>query len=401
MAVAKVTRGLNGEERELQHTEGNRYEGEAEGPFPELKTSETRSYYPLQIAAEDDSGNVTRQTKELEVKNRSVFPLKLTSATAVGEEQGYISCGLDLDIGDTNDFEIRTNLSAVDKSKMDYGYRIYVLGTEYGGLLEDMQVITKTNEVVWTGYTWRGLLMQKVVEPPKNTDHLILNGELNDVIRELVADRFGSLFVVPEINTGVTLVNWQVDRYVTLYDAIMKFLNANEYRLQLAYKKEKGPDYGYVEFQAVPIKDYSAYLRYDNDCKINFDIRDCRRGINHLICAGKGQNEERIVLHLFVQEDGSVGKSRYYTGLAEREAVYDFSSADIETLEKDGIKRLKELQNYKSVELFLDDIDIELGDIVSGREQVTGTEVKKPVVRKILKLRNGKAEIEYKIKGDD
>ena len=49
-----------------------------------------------------------------------------------------------------------------------------------------------------------------------------------------------------------------------------------------------------------------------------------------------------------VQKDGSIGKTPYYTGLEENEAVYEFSSADKEKLEEDGAKRLKELQNYKA-----------------------------------------------------
>lgn len=326
--------------------------------------------------------------------------LKLVTTTPQGEEQGYINCEIDLEIGEENDFEMRMSLDDWDKSKLDYDFRIYALGTEYGGLVEDMCVQTKSNEIIWYGYTWRGLLTQKVVEPPENEDHLILNGELNDVIRELMADRFDNLFVVPKTNTGVILKNWQVDRYITLYDAIMKFLNANGYRLQIESKKD-GTDFGYVSIQAVPVKDYSDTVRYDQDCHVDFNIRDYRRGINHLVCAGEGQNEERVVLHLYVQEDGSVGKTKYYAGLLERTAVYNFSSADMVQLEEDGTKRLKELQNYKSIDVTVEDMELELGDIIGGREQVTGTEIKKPIVRKILKIKDGKAEVEYKVKGDE
>ena len=62
---------------------------------------------------------------------------------------------------------------------------------------------------------------------------------------------------------------------------------------------------------------------------------------------------------------------------------------------------MKELQNYKSVDLTIDDIDLEMGDIIGGREQVTGTSVVKPIIGKILKIKDGRAEIEYKIKGDE
>lgn len=401
MGIVHVEQSLDGKTKDMVHNSGNIYEGSAAAPHQSLKTSELRSYYPLSVTAEDDAGNTTTETRTVEVLNKTMFPMRLITATAVGEEQGYIDCEFDLDIGDTNDFELRMNLYDWTPDMCDYGYMVVVPETEYGGLLEDMRVITRSNEIVWTGYTWRGLLMQKVVEPPANESHLILNGELNDVIRELIADRFGSLFIVPEVDTKVVLKNWQVDRYVTLYDAIMKFLDVKGYRLQITYKKEEGHAYGYVELQAVSVQDYSDRIEYDNDCDINFDIRDYRRGTNHLVCAGEGENEERVVLHLYVQEDGSIGKMQYYTGLAERAAVYDFPSADSKQLEKDGIKRLKELQNCKSIDMTVDNIDLEIGDIVGGRESVTGTELKKPVIGKILRIQNGRAAIEYKVKGGD
>lgn len=82
-----------------------------------------------------------------------------------------------------------------------------------------------TNAIgVLRGDTWRGMLAYRIIEPPSGQDHLVLSGELNTVIRELIGDRFGGLFYVPEINTGITVSNWQMDRYVTLYDALMKLV---------------------------------------------------------------------------------------------------------------------------------------------------------------------------------
>ncbi|MEF2865295.1 MAG: hypothetical protein U0N87_00785, partial [Anaerobutyricum sp.] len=231
-------------------------------------------------------------------------------------------------------------------------------------------------------------------------DHIILNGELNECIEQLVGDKFGSLFIVDRENTGVMLKNHKVERFTTLYDAIMKFLGEKGYRLNITYKKPEGPENGAVWLKAEPITDYSN-IEYSQDYDVNFDVTDNRRGINHLICAGEGQNQERIVLHLYVQKDGSIGKTQYYKGIDERAALYSFTSADVTKLEEDGIKRLKELQNSKEVNVAVDNEDFELGDIIGGYEQITETEVRKPIIRKILKISNGKATIEYKVKGDD
>ena len=49
----------------------------------------------------------------------------------------------------------------------------------------------------------------------------------------------------------------------------------------------------------------------------------------------------------------------------------------------------------------VDDIDLELGDIVSGYDAITDTQVIKPVIQKILKMQNGNITIDYSVKGDE
>ena len=328
--------------------------------------------------------------------------LKVIAANPSGKELAYLDdAEVDVDIGTDNDFELTISMADYGENYA-YGNRIFIPDTEYGGLIEDMNVITANDEIKLNGYTWRGLLTQKVVEPPDGAENLILNGELNTVIRELVGDRFGDLFIVEDVNTGVILKNWVVDRYAILHDTIMKFLDASGYRLKIWYQQGERTEPGAVHLQAVPVVDYSEQLEYSQDANLDFNVRDYRRGINHLICAGGGEGTERIILHLYVQEDGSIGKTQFYTGLSERTAYYDYGNAeDEEKLEEGGMKRLTELQNYKKFEISVDDIDLELGDIVGGREYITGTEVKKPVAGKIFNQKNGQMSIQYKLKGAD
>lgn len=329
--------------------------------------------------------------------------MKFVVALKTGEEQGYVNdkVSLDLDLGDTNDFELQMKQDDWSKDKYWYGSRIFILGTEYGGIMNDLEVITRTREIVWRGPTWRGLLTQKVVEPPEGEDHLTVSGDLNDILRELIGDRFEGLFLVPDSITGVSVSGWQVDRYVTLYDAITKLLDSKGYRLQIIYVEPEDLEYGYVTLQAVPVTDYSDELEYSREGKVEFSIRDNQGGVNHLICAGKGQDEERNILHLYVQEDGSIGKTQFYRGLEEHEAVYEFSSADLEKLEEDGIKRLKSLQNRKSIDVKVNEISAEIGDIVGGYEELTETRLQKPITGKVIEVKNGKLTVEYKIEGDE
>lgn len=328
--------------------------------------------------------------------------LKFIASTPFGEEIDYMSevREIDVDLGDTNDFQFQLPVSEWTKRKYWYGNRIFIPDTEYGGIIDDIQ--SDGYELTFGGLTWRGLLMRKVVEPPTGQDHLVLNGEINSILRDLIKDRFDGLFFVPEISTDVAVKDWQVDRYVTLYDAITKLLTAHKHRMQIVYVEPDGLDYGYVSLQAVPIKDYSEELEYSQESEqISLTIEDYRGGINHLVCAGEGQNEERVVLHLYVQEDGSIGKMQFYKGLAERAEVYNFTSADLAQLEADGTKRLKELQNYKKCNLAVDDGDYKIGDIIAGYDTVTETYVQKPIIGKILNIQGNTVKIEYRVKGDD
>ena len=44
--------------------------------------------------------------------------------------------------------------------------------------------------------------------------------------------------------------------------------------------------------------------------------------------------------------------------------------------------------------------NVDIGDIVGGRDYLTGVIMKKPIGRKIWKLSGGKEKIEYKLEGE-
>lgn len=302
-------------------------------------------------------------------------------------------------IGDENDFVIVQKSQAVNKEFLWYESQVFIPGTEFGGIVKDVTSLTKSKTVKFMGDTWRGMLSKKIISPPLGQDYLTVSGELNGVVRKLLQEHFGTWFVVPGESTGVT-VKYQFNRYVTLLEGLTSLLESVNYKLDIKYIQGAPGEAGYVEVSAVPINNYSEEEEYSQDCNIQMTVRDCRRGINHLICLGKGELKERIRVDLYVQKDGSIDKVQYYKGLEERTDVYDYSSADAADLEEGGKKRLKELADYKEFDMDIEKADLELGDIVSGRDHITGLHVAKPVIQKILKISNGKERIDYKLKGD-
>ena len=330
--------------------------------------------------------------------------MQIILADSDGKEIGFWKKEryLDVDIGSKNEFQIEVSLDAWKSERFNYGHMVFIPETEYGGIIGDIKSITETGIVEMTGDTWRGMLAKKIIEPPAGQDYKTVSGELNSVINSLIGSQFGSLFFVSDKNTGISIQSYKFDRYCTLLNGIEDMLASVGYRIQIRYLEGEAGEPGRVEIQAVKKVDYSDDIEFSQDCKVNFIARDYRRGINHLICAGTGEGTDRTVLHLYVQKDGTISNKKYYTGLDERVAIYSYTSqSDAEKLQEDGTKRLKELMNYKEYEVSIEDVDLEVGDTVSGRDYVTGILVQKPITQKILKIDGYKEKIEYKTKGDD
>ena len=109
-----------------------------------------------------------------------------------------------------------------------------------------------------------------------------------------------------------------------------------------------------------------------------------------------------MVRHLFVQEDGSIGNEQHYFGIDERVVVHDYPNAEDENeLLKSGEEKLESLRNYKKMDMTVDDLDLDIGDIVAGRDRETGMYLAQRIVNKVLKIKKGKETITYKVKGDD
>lgn len=312
-----------------------------------------------------------------------------------------LDCNIDMELNDGDrDFELYFPVSDHNE-RIDYGCRIFIAGTEYGGILGGMGTNTSTDTITWQGYTWRGLLHQKVIMPPSGQDYYTVSGELNTILRNLIEPRFSGVFTVPEEDTGVTVNNWKFDRFCTLMDGIEKMLQSAGYRPDIRYNEGEPNGCGWVEVQAVPIVDYSEEIELSQDSRLNFSMTDKRNGINHLIIGGKGDMQERNIIHLYVQADGSIGHTQYYTGIDERTYFYENTSTDSDEVEKAGEEKLRELMDTKTFDMDIESlgIDVAIGDIVGGRDHITGMYMSAPVENIILTIENGVVKKEYKLEG--
>ena len=313
-----------------------------------------------------------------------------------------MDAGIDIAIGEENNYEIKVRRDKW-RSEYTFGNAFYIKGTEYGGIIGEVDTNTAEDTISLLGRTWRGMLDKKIIHPPDGQDYRKVSGELNTVLNDLITEQFDDYFVVSQDDTGVNLTNYQFDRYCTLLTGINKLLKNVGCRLKIRYVQQERGQPGYVELSAVPIVDYSEQIELSQDSQLNFTFKNYHNGVNHLICLGKGELQDRQVIDLYVQEDGSIGSEPFYTGIQEIAETYEDTSSETDELEEKGREKLQELMNSTSFSMDVEtlNMDVAIGDIIGGRDYLTGLYAKKPIAKKIYKVEDGKTSLEYGIEGDD
>ena len=309
-----------------------------------------------------------------------------------GTELGYlVRTSVDINIGDTNDFEIAVGIK---NGLLDYGDRFFVEDTEYGGIVKRRTVNTKTNKISYGGYTWRGILSKKIVCPLSGQNYYTVSGNFSSVCKSLISyTDLDKLFLYDDATRDIAIGMYQFERYDTLLNGFVKMLAKVNCRLKLRYKER------YVYVSAEPIRDYSDEIELSSDGNVKVKIEDDRDFVNHLICLGKGELADRTVIHLFLQKNGTIGTLQFYSGTDEITDVYDYPNAENEDdLILKGKEKFLSLITQKKMDVNVEGIDVELGEIIGGREYITGTVIKKPITDKIITIdENGSTKISYKV----
>jgi hypothetical protein len=312
-------------------------------------------------------------------------------------EKGYLtsSAELDFDIGgEYNDCEVTVPLGTITWNDW-----IICPGTEYGALMEELSAATDDEDETWTGNSLREFLNEAIICPDAGQDYKIVSGDAHDIMRALVASLFDGLFEVPDVASGFTIKSYQFNRYVTVLDGVSAMLKTVGARIKIEIIEGAEDAPFSVQLTAVPITDYSGELEWSEDA--HQTLTESRRGINHLICLGQGELKNRQVVHLYGWPDGSVSEKQYYTGLAERTKTYDYPSAEnVDQLKSDGIKKLQELMNSKSMAVSVEDMELEIGDIVGGKSYVHDISMTAPITEKIVNIKDGEISISYKTEGE-
>lgn len=224
--------------------------------------------------------------------------MDLIYADDTGKDIGIIDAyTLDLSYGDDeNNFELK-----IDRTShcCKEGYMIYVDGEEYGGIVDKIKVSTKTDEITYSGPTWQGVLERKVLSPDAGQDYLIVDGEANNVLQELINRLdLADLFTADTIDSGIQ-IHYQFERYVTGYSGIRDMLKDAGAKLKLLWSNKR------VVVHAERIHDYSQDEEFDTS-QVDFEVSRNYSPVNHIIALGQGDLADRAVIHIFADENGGI-----------------------------------------------------------------------------------------------
>lgn len=291
---------------------------------------------------------------------------------------------LDLAYGSgENDFDLRC------PARLQPGCRWWVDGTGWGGIVDDVKtsVTGGEGELTYHGRDWHGLLASKILEPDKGKDYLTMSGTIGTLLRTVIS-RIGLQDILTVTEGTSKTARWQFDRYCDAWSGLSKMLRASGLRLRITAAQNG------VTVDAPPIT--AAGDLIDSDL-IDFDATIASHPINHLICLGKGELKDRIVVHWYADQKGTLSHTQTIKGADERTSVYELSNADATELETKGKTKLQELRDTGSIDVDVesDGIDLDVGDTVTGRDNTTGIKVTAEITKKIIKIEDGIPTVTY------
>lgn len=259
---------------------------------------------------------------------------------------------------------------------------VYVEGTEYGGEILGSEISIADNTIKYSGRTWRGCLAQWIIEPPAGEDYLIVSGNLADSLRLLPMGSF-----IEVADTAYSGGTYQFNRYVTTFEGATNLLTAALSSLRMAFSFEPDGYGGKAVLSIIKARDRRNEIEVSQDYNDSIQLTIVRDSTTprHLICLGTGELKEREVVHLYADENWNISTTPI-AGAYPVE-VYDINSS--EDLLADGRKHFLELiHNHEQIEVNINNLDIQLSDIIGGKDILTNETVSAEITTIVWRVEN-------------
>lgn len=213
---------------------------------------------------------------------------------------------LDLAYGkDENNFELEIDLQ---EHCAGINSRIYiqtsgngkVIGSEYGGIIDNIEVDADNGKIIYSGRTWHGILANKIIQPENNRDYYTVTGDANTIVAELLEDfDLTDVFESSSEVSDIEVLSYDF-RYIDMYSGLLAMLE--EYNGKLIFKRNGN---GKIGISVVANRNYASEDEFYNS-EFSFVIKSAGNPINHMICLGAGDMKERNVIHLFANGNNGI-----------------------------------------------------------------------------------------------
>ena len=261
---------------------------------------------------------------------------------------------LDLAYGkDENDFELEIDLQ---EHCVGINSRIYiqtsdngrVIGSEYGGIIDNIEVEADNEKIVYSGRTWHGILANKIIQPENNRDYYTVTGDANAIVADMIANfDLMDVFEASKEVSDVEVLSYDF-RYIDMYTGLLAMLD--EYNGKLIFKRNRN---GKVEISVVANRNYASEEDFYNSEVIHLFANE-NNGIEPYTITEEPKIDKDYILD---------ERNKVLIGSDEVTAVFDYPNAGavknyiLQTIKPDNWEKvfgeyayLDEQGNYKTAE---------------------------------------------------
>ena len=282
-----------------------------------------------------------------------------------------------------NDFVLKVPYK---KELFEKGQFVAFGTTEFGGIIRNREIDTKSRQVTYKGVSLRGFWQRN------------FKGVQDDTVSGTVVDHIS------------TFIGWGSASQVSLIDRTDIINNAPEKRMSLTYQG------------ATSLLHCIDRAAKNFDVTININIINGRLkviinpAIKHYYDSSSAtvrieenwsaptlvyavNNDLDIGATAYLQENGTAGKEPYYKGFDAIEVVLDRTETTADELYDVAAEELMNQQQFMASEVDVKISGAEVGDSVVASVAEIGLKIEKKIVEKRLVVKNNKEKITYTLEG--
>lgn len=208
------------------------------------------------------------------------------------------SFDIDFDANGEKNFEL-----TIDEFILRKNYWIFIPNTEIGGIVDSVTINTDDSSVKYVGRNFRGILNDKVITVPRGQTYVSVQGEITDVINELLTDAELDCFTCSPPNTEDvdSYVDFAFEPFCTLYDGIIALANSINFKVVFSYNVQTNK----VELVPMLAENFTDFLTYTKNSSVNLEIQDNAMAVNHFVLVGYNE-DKRYQIDLFVNSNSQI-----------------------------------------------------------------------------------------------